>query len=161
MQDVVTGRRPVLAEQRTRREQHAGRAEAALHGAGVQKGSLERVERLTVSQALDGQDRAPVGFHREIGAGTHGEPVDQHRAGAAHLGVARALGALEVEDVTQHVEQERVRRHLEVLGTTVDGQPNSHATTACGKRAAGSAPRALAAAIRSARRTNTATISRL
>ena len=141
-------------------------AEAALHGAGIHERALERMERLAVGQTLDRQNGAPVGLDRQIRAGAHGEAVDQHRAGAAHLGVAGSLGPLQVEPVAQHVQQQGVRRHLELERSAIDEHVNRHATarhatTAWANRATGSAPRARAAAIRSARRTNTATIARL
>src|SRR5439155_21753130 len=120
---------------------------------------LDRPEPPVVRQAFHGLYGAPVRLYGEVRARAHREPVYQHRAGATHLRVAGPLRALEIEPVAQYVEQQRVRFHLEVVRAAVDDE--LHATTACSYRAVGSAPRARATATRSARRVNTATISRL
>ena len=54
--------------------------------------------------------------------------VHEHGARAAHLAVARALGALQLELVTQHVEQERVRGHVEVARAPVHEEADRLAT---------------------------------
>src|SRR5216117_3944005 len=65
VQDVVTRRRRVLLEQRPGREQHPGRAEAALHGAAVEERLLDRVEPSVLGQALDRRHGATIGLDGE------------------------------------------------------------------------------------------------
>ena len=81
---------------------------------------LHGVKRVAVGQTLDGPDLATLGLDGEIGAGAHGRAVHQHRAGAAHLDVARALGALEAELLPQDVEEQAVRHDVDRDGAPVD-----------------------------------------
>src|SRR5581483_9254564 len=76
--------------------------------------------------------------------------VDEHRARAAHLDVARALGAGEAQTVAQDVEQQLARLHLEAHGRAVDGGLQDE------RRGVAHAARS-----RSARRTSTSTRWRL
>src|SRR5205809_3051521 len=103
---------------------------AALHGAAVEERLLDRVEPSVLGQALDRRHGATIGLDGEVGAGAHRQPVHEHGARAAHLGVARALGALEVEPVTEHVEQQRVHGNVDRVSAAVDDEPDVHATTA-------------------------------
>src|SRR2546427_600279 len=83
-------------------------------------GAPTRARRGPVSAA-----RGPAG-PRPARAG----PLRQHGARAAHRGVARALGALEVEPGTEHVEQQRVHGNAALVSAAVDDEPDVHATTA-------------------------------
>ncbi len=125
VEDVLLARRGVLVEQRLRREQHPRGAEAALHGAAVDERLRDRAR-----EAFDRLHRAALGLDRQVRARADGEAVHQDRARAADLGVARALGALQVEAVAEDVEQQGVRRHVELVRAAVDDE--LHATTVCG-----------------------------
>ena len=57
--DLVLGRRRVRGEQRRRRDEHPGRAEAALDAAELEERGLERRQRVAVGEALDRRDSLP------------------------------------------------------------------------------------------------------
>ena len=113
-------RRRLLRQERLGRQQHARRAEPALHRAAVDERLLQGVEPFPVGQPLDRRQLAAVGLDRQIRAGTHRRPVDQHRARPAHLHVARALRALELQAIAQDVEQQRLRTHVDLDGPAVE-----------------------------------------
>jgi len=66
---------------------------------------LQRVEAVGALEPLDGGHVTPLHLDDEVRARAHRRAVDQHRARAAHLHVAGALGALQLEAITQDVEQ--------------------------------------------------------
>ena len=55
-------------------------------------------------------------------AGTRGDAVDQHGAGAALAEPAAVFRAVQCEVVAQHVEQRGVGRGRDLMGLAVDGQ---------------------------------------
>ena len=92
-------------EQRVRGHDQPGRAEPALHRAGIDERLLHVAGRAERGDALDGDDRladAPRGQHE---AGAHQLAVDQHAARAALALLARALAAHQAEPLAQHVQQ--------------------------------------------------------
>src|SRR5207248_3169046 len=99
------GRVLVFVEQRLRRDDKARCAEAALQGGVLQEFLLHRMQRLTLGDALDRQDRAALGLDAEHQAGTHDIAVDDDRAGAAIARAAAFLAARQVQFVAQAVEQ--------------------------------------------------------
>ena len=87
-------------------DDEAGRAEPALHGAGVDQGLLHVGEQLAVAgraEALDGGDLAADGAGGQLEAGAHQLAVDEHRARAALALLAGVLGAGQAEAVAEHV----------------------------------------------------------
>ena len=115
---VLSGVGHLVDEGRARHD-HAGDAEAALHGAhrteGVDEGLL-----LLVRQALHGHDVAAVGQARGEDARLGGTVVHEHGAGAA-----RALGAAVLDggepEVVAQVAQERLVGGDDLL-LAVDGE---------------------------------------
>ena len=63
---LVLGGRGVTLQQRGRRDEHAGRAEAALYPALLQELGLQGTEIFGTREALDGRDLLPDGLHREV-----------------------------------------------------------------------------------------------
>src|SRR5512140_1613951 len=63
--DLGPRRTRIAIEERDRRDQHAGRAEAALDGAFVDERLLERVQLLAAGQPFDRDHVAAVGFECE------------------------------------------------------------------------------------------------
>ena len=123
---------------------------------------------VVAAEALHREHLAAVGLDGEVGAGADRRAVDQHRAGAADLEVAGALGALQVEPVAEHVEQERVHGHVDLDAAAIDRERDAVAHTVlpsrplCGDSARRRRwPMARLAAMRSARRRKTWAISRL
>ena len=98
---LFLGRRGVLFEQRRGRNQEARRADAALRGAMLEEGGLQR-RQFAVGEAFDGAHRAArnAGYGNQAGADRLA--VEQDGAGAAVAGVAADLGAGQAELVAQH-----------------------------------------------------------
>ena len=80
-----------------------GRAEAALHGAGVDEGLLHVGRRAGRRDALDRDDRLADGRRRQHEARAHERTVDEHAARPALALLARALRAHQPEPLAQHV----------------------------------------------------------
>ena len=101
---------------------HAAGAVAALHGAGVEEGLLERVQLAVLLEALDGGDLAG-GDRAELGdARARRRAVDQHRAGAATALAAAVLGAGQAEVVAEHAEQRPIAIGVDADRLAVDPQ---------------------------------------
>ena len=92
-------------EQRLRRHQDPRRAVAALRGAEVGEGALQRMELVAERETFDGLDRASLHLGGEDEAREHRPAVDQHRAGAALAELAAVLGAGEPALLAQDLEQ--------------------------------------------------------
>ena len=99
----------VVLEERRRRDQHPGRAEAALDAAVLEEGRLERAQLVAVREALDRRDLAALGLEREVRAAVHRLAVEQHHAGAALGVVAALLRAGQADDVAHGREEARAR----------------------------------------------------
>ena len=82
-----------------------GRAEAALHRAGLDERLLHRCSSLAVGEPLDRDDLVAVGLRREHEARADERPVEQHRARAALALLARVLRARQPEPLAQREEQ--------------------------------------------------------
>ena len=87
------------------RDDEARRAEAALHGAGLDERLLHRVQPSPSRQPLDRDDLVPVGLRGEHEARAHELAVEQHRARPALALLARVLRAGQPEPLAQRVEQ--------------------------------------------------------
>ena len=121
--DALGRRRRVLVEERLGGQQHAGGAEAALHGAVLDERLLERdgARPASPSPSTVRTARPSTSTARYVHALT-GAPSTSTVHAPHTCEVARALGALEVEPVAQHVEQQRVRRRTSsATRTPVDG----------------------------------------
>src|SRR5688572_19875547 len=112
----------LVLEERLGGHQDTRGAVAALGGAEVGEGALQRMERRPVRQALDGFDRLALALEGQHQAGKPRLAVDQHRARAALAELAAVLGAGQIEVLAQDFQQGLVgcKRHLDRL--TVDRQ---------------------------------------
>ena len=116
----------VARQQRDGRDDEAGRAEAALHGARGHERPLHGVQPAVGGQPLDGHDLAPVGLRAVHEAGAHELAVQQHRAGAALALLAGALGARQVEPLAQHEQQALGAVDVGLALLAVDAQLDPH-----------------------------------
>src|SRR5690242_17040305 len=82
--DLVLRRVVVRVEQRLRRHQEAGRAEPALETVVVLERLLQRMQLVTIGEALDRLDPRAVDLTRERQAGACDNAVDEDGARAAH-----------------------------------------------------------------------------
>ena len=95
---------------------HPGRTEAALDGAGQDKGLLDEVRILGRPEPLDADDLGPLQLHHLGEAGTDRLAVDDDHAGAAlPLPVAGLLRPGQAQVLAQVVEQDHVRTGLHLL----------------------------------------------
>ena len=97
----------IAVEQPLRREDHAGRAEAALHRKAVREGALQRMHLAALGETFQRLDRAPLDALAPGQAGKLQLAVDQHRAGAAGALAAAVLRRGQPELVAQHVDEQR------------------------------------------------------
>src|SRR5258706_5681551 len=106
--DVLLGRIGLAIEQRLGRHHHAVAAEAALAGLLLDERLLQRMELLERAQALDGGDAALRRGGNRSHTGAHGLALQEHRAGPALREAAAELRAVQLEVVSQYVEQRSV-----------------------------------------------------
>ena len=95
----------IIRDEVLRRDQHAGRAEAALQRVPAVEGLLPLGELAGVRQALDGVDTPAVGLHREHEAAANDPAVHAHRARPAHAVLAADVRASEPQFLAQEVDQ--------------------------------------------------------
>ena len=121
--DRVRGEQLRVARDPASGHDDAGRARAALRGSGLE----ERLQPVP-GQSLDRPDLAPVRLVRRHEAGVDGQPVEQHRAGAAFALAAPFLGARQIQPVSQQIEQPLGGGHLELEGAPVqfEGDGDGH-----------------------------------
>ena len=118
--DVLVGRARRLPQQRRRRHDLAGLAEAALRHVERRPGPLHRMRRVA-RQSLDGDDAVGrlhvADAHR---AGAHDLAVDVNGAGAALRDAAAVFGAGEPDLFADDPQQRRIGRHLHVAILAID-----------------------------------------
>src|ERR1035437_7118791 len=107
--NVVLGRFRIAIEQRLRRNQESGRADAALQGRVLEKLVLQNAKHAVGGESLDGRDVLALSFDAEHQARAYRAALDQHGASAAIAGQASFLGAGELEHVAQCFEQALAR----------------------------------------------------
>ena len=105
----------VLAQEPDRRHDHAAGAIAALHGARVEEGLLERMQLAVLFEALDGGDLAGGDGLERRHTGTDRCAVDQDGAGAATAFAAAVFRAGQAEIVAEEIEQGAI-----FLGVDID-----------------------------------------
>src|SRR3989454_265267 len=97
--DLPVGRCRVLFEQGLGGQQEPRGTETALQPVVLAEGLLDGMEPLAVGQAFDGRQHRAVELDREEQAASHRLAVEQHRAGAAHAGLAAVRAASSISAV--------------------------------------------------------------
>src|SRR5919108_2367435 len=87
----------IAVEQGFRGDQEARRTDAALQGGMLQKFLLQRMQLLAVRHALNGLDRAALGFGRQHQAGADQAVPQHHAAGPTAARAAAFLAAGELQ----------------------------------------------------------------
>src|SRR6266850_5239636 len=118
--DLMVRRLRVFSQQREGGENHAGCAEAALHGVVLQKGLLERMQAPVLFETLDGDDGLVADSSNLRMAGTGGHTIDQDGAGAALAFTAAIFTAGEIEIVAQNAEQSSLAVDIDFNGLAID-----------------------------------------
>ena len=109
--DLVGARQLARLQERGHRQQHPGRAEAALEGGVARERVLEAANSSARRDPRPSGRRGPPRPRRGSSRRTRAA-VDEHRARAAHLHLAGALGAGQPEPVAEKVEQQLLRLDL-------------------------------------------------
>ena len=122
---LVRAQLPVL-EQRADGEQHPRRAETALEPGVPRERLLQPFEFRPLGQPLDRGHFATARVDGEVAARADRKTVDEHRARAADLDVARALGPGELHAVADHVEEELLGLDLELHRLAVEPRAEDH-----------------------------------
>jgi hypothetical protein len=116
---LLVGRSLILRKQRSRRQNHAWRTEAALERLYVKERLLYRVKMTVYRQAFDGRD-ALAGNSRGLHqAGPDFIAINQDRAGAARTFTTAVLGSRKVQEVAQEGQQRGFLRRRSIQGPTV------------------------------------------
>ena len=124
--DLLLAAELALLEQRVDGQEHAGRAEAALQRGVTGESVLQPGELRPFGEAFDRRHVLSVGIRGQVAARADGKPVHEHRACAAHLHVARALGAGQPERVPEEIEQQLLRREVADDLAAVDATGELH-----------------------------------
>src|SRR5262245_46712964 len=122
LQYLRLGGMRVDRKQRLGAHDHAVEAVAALRGLFLDEGLLHRIRPLARAETFQRHDVAPGAAFDRDHAGTRGDAVDQHGAGAAFAEPAAIFRSVEFEIVAQHVEQSGVWRGVDVVIPAVHGQ---------------------------------------
>src|SRR3972149_5135599 len=112
----------IFTQKRLGPQNHSRRAKAALKPAIRDERFLQRVKLPILRQTFDGQNRPSPDFESERRARAHRPPVDEQGASATDLNVARKLDAGQTEPIADHIEQELVRLHLQLLEPPVESK---------------------------------------
>src|SRR3954462_1748164 len=120
--DLVARGARIAIEQPLRRDQHSGRAVAALRRAVIGETLLQRMEIGTLAQALDGSGAPSGALHRGDQAREDQLAVEDHGAGPALAELASVLRACEAQVLPKHLEERLVGLDDHVPGIAVDGE---------------------------------------
>jgi hypothetical protein len=115
----LRARRPgVRLQQRRRRDDLSGRAEAALQGVGLD----ERVDERVLAQPLDGGDLSLPDRVQERDAREDGDAVELDGARAAVTLVARDLRSRQADLLTERLRKRTADRRVEPEALSVDDE---------------------------------------
>src|SRR5690348_7979801 len=117
--DFVPGGAGVRGEQGLGGEQERRGAIAALRGAELREGVLQRVQLAAGGHPFDRPHAPSRASEAEHQAGEHRGRVDEDGTGAALAQFAPVLGAREAQVLPQHLEQRLVRREGDLDGLAV------------------------------------------
>src|SRR5262249_44173923 len=107
-------------------DENTRRAIAALRGAELREGLLQRMEPTAFGHALDGRDLGALELGGQRETRQDRRAVDEHRARPAFTELAAVLGADEVEVLAEDFEQRLVDRHQQVVRFAVDREAEAN-----------------------------------
>jgi hypothetical protein len=123
----VVGAMGISRKEIRERHQDARRAKTALQGVMLLEGPLQRIERaVRRGERFNRGDGTAFGLHRERQAGAHRNPVEQHRAGAAHAMLAADMGAGRPDDMAQKVGEQHPRLGFARGAAAVELERDAH-----------------------------------
>jgi hypothetical protein len=124
--DIGIRRMRVARKQRRSRHDLARLAVAALNDLAVEPGLLDLGARRCRADRLDRRDLRGANAVDIGDAGTGGDAIDMHGAGAAQRHAAAELGAGHAQHVAQHPEERRVAVHIYALCVPIDFNGEGH-----------------------------------
>src|SRR5262249_20647249 len=99
---------------------------AALNDLEVEPGLLDLLADGSASDRLDGRDRMPDRSRDRHHAGSSGDAIQVHRAGAAERSAATELGPVHAEQVAQDPEQRHLRRRFDYVRHSIHLDRDGH-----------------------------------
>lgn len=127
--DIVARRIRINVEQRSRGDQHSGRADSALRAAAFQKSLLKRIEPPISREAFDGENSRAIDLTNRNEAGVDHFAVDYHRARAALAFTAALFCPGQAQVFTKHVQQALHWRYIDLSVDRIDFESESHNKT--------------------------------
>jgi hypothetical protein len=122
--DLIFRRLWIPYQQLVRGENHSRSAKTALKTVAFPKRLLNRMEFLSLGQALDGQNIGAVRLDRKDRARLDRRVVEHDRARPADTGLAADVGARQPDDVPQKMDQQQPRFHFAGLFGAIDPDRN-------------------------------------
>ena len=114
----------LFRQQRMRRCQNAGGAEAALQSMMLAERRLERTQLVALRQALDRRNLKAVRLHRKNEARAHRRTISDYCARAAHAMFAANMRAGELEIMAQAISERGTRLDRGFTRLAVDLEPH-------------------------------------
>ena len=124
--NFIVGGARVGVQRRLGGQHHAAEAIAALCRPLLDKGLLKRVWFFEGAEAFECGHRVALDRTHRRHAGAPSGPVDQYSTRAALCHGAAILGAIQLQIVTQHIEQRCVWLRINRAGYAIDLQVNQH-----------------------------------
>ena len=114
----------ILLQQADARHDHSRDAVTALHGAGFEKGFLQRMQPAVLLQAFDGRNLFACDRTHLVYAGPRWLPVDQHCAGAALALATAVFRSGQIEVIAQDAEKTSLAFQVNAPSGSVDAKLN-------------------------------------
>ena len=118
--NLLAGRPGILPQQFHARENHPGRAKAALQTMTLPKRLLYGMELSVAGEPLDRGHLGAIGLHGENRARLHRLPVEENGAGAAKRRLTTDVGPGQITNVAQEVDEQEARLNLVCARSSVD-----------------------------------------
>jgi hypothetical protein len=92
----------------------------------IEEGLLERMERFSLRQTLNGSDFAAAGLNGQKDAGAHDGAIQKHGAGPARAMLASQIDAGKAEIFPEKVSEGFPRLHLALKALVIDDEGDLH-----------------------------------
>ena len=114
--------RPIVPlQQRRHHHDHAGRTISALRRLFVEKCLLPGVKAFGGAESFQGGDLRPDGIAHRVDAGVDGPAIDVDGASTTAFEPTSVFRRVQAQLVAKHVKQRGVRRRLDLMLLTIDG----------------------------------------
>ena len=120
--DFLFARAWIRREEISRRDDHPGNAEPALHRSSIDKRLLERIQLPVTGEPFDRRNGFAIALHRKHQARIDRTAVQEHGAGAAFTFGAALLRPGKRQLIADDVEQAVMWRDVDLVRRAVDGK---------------------------------------